>query len=52
MTVKSKSMRIVASLALAWGLWQVSPAARATTTVIMTGLDSPRGHAIAPEGAR
>jgi hypothetical protein len=51
MTVKSKSMRLVASFALAWGLLQGSPAARATTTTIMTGLDSPRGLAIGPEGA-
>jgi len=51
MIVKSKSMRLVASLALAWGLLQGAPAARATTTTIMSGLDSPRGLAIGPEGA-
>jgi hypothetical protein len=51
MKVTSNATRIVASVALAWGLLQGSPAARATTTVIMSGLDSPRGLAIGPEGA-
>ena len=51
MTVKSKSMRLVASLALAWALVQGSPAARTMSTVIMSGLDSPHGLAIGPEGA-
>src|SRR5262245_49926927 len=51
MNVTSKGMRIVASVGLALALGQGSPTARVTTTVIMSGLDSPRGLAIGPEGA-
>ena len=51
MNVTSKGLKVIASLGLAWGLLQGSPAARATTTVVMSGLDSPRGLAIGPEGA-
>jgi hypothetical protein len=51
MSVASKSIRVIAGVVLAYGLLEGAPAARATTTVVMTELDSPRGLAIGPEGA-
>jgi glucose/arabinose dehydrogenase len=50
MMSKSTGIRFIASIGVAWGLLQGVPAARATSTVVMSGLDSPRGLAIGPEG--